>query len=353
MKLEELRKKIDKVDKKILDLLNQRGEVAIRISHLKKDKNINAYSPDREAKIISRLKKINKGPLFSKDIEGIFQEILSVCRAKNKIVKIAYFGTEAAFTHMAALKIFGKSADYQGGNAISDVFNSVENLAADYGVVPIENSTEGAVNHTLDMLIDSELKICSEAYLPIEHNLLSKCNAISSIKKVYSHPQVLAQCRHWLERHMLEVQVEVGSTTKAAQIATREKDSAAIASKLAGKRFKLNALARSIEDSPHNITRFLVIGKQDVEPTKHDKTSIVFSMKDKAGALHDVLVPFKKAKINLTKIESRPSKRKAWKYYFFVDMTGHKNNSSVQKALRQLEKQCTFFKILGSYPKGS
>jgi chorismate mutase/prephenate dehydratase len=267
-------------------------------------------------------------------------------------MKIAYLGPAATFAHIAAIKKFGKSLDYIECSSIADVFTEVERGRADYGVVPVENSTEGAVNHTLDMFIDSELKICSEMYLPIQHNLLSKHSKISAVKKIYSHEQVFAQCRKWLERNLPNAKLTpCTSTTQAAMLAASGKGRAAIASKVAAEEYKLNILARSIEDSAHNITRFLIIGAREVESTKRDKTSIVFSMKDKAGALHDVLAPFKKNRINLTKIESRPSKKKAWKYYFFLDMDGHKDSMRVQKALKALERVCFFVKVLGSYPK--
>ncbi|GAF92690.1 unnamed protein product, partial [marine sediment metagenome] len=232
-----------------------------------------------------------------------------------------------------------------------DVFTEVERGRVDYGVVPIENSIEGAVNHTLDMFIESELRICSEIYLPIRHHLLSKYKELSSIKQVYSHQQVFAQCRMWLEKNLPNAKlISCASTTQAALVATLGKGKAAIASKLAAEEYRLRILARSIEDSSHNVTRFLIIGEQEAKPSKNDKTSIVFSLKDKVGVLHDALVPFKKNGINLTKIESRPSKRRAWKYYFFLDLEGHVKTKKVRQALRKLEKGCKFFKILGSYP---
>lgn len=354
MSLKQLRKKIDHIDEEILNLLNQRALEVIKVSKLKKKKKIGTYSPDREANMISRLKKINKGPFSAQDVKDVFREILSICRAQRATMKIAYLGPEATFTHIAAIKKFGKSLDYVECSNIADVFTEVERGRADYGVVPIENSTEGAVSHTLDMFIDSELKICSEMYLPIQHNLLSKHGKISVVKRVYSYEQVFAQCRRWLEKNLPNAKlIPCASTTQAAMLVTSGKDRAAIASKVAADEYKLKVLARSIEDSAHNITRFLIIGGQEVALTKNDKTSIVFSMKDKAGALHDVLVPFKKSNINLIKIESRPSKKKPWKYYFFVDMEGHKNSPCVQKALKALGKECLFVKILGSYPKES
>ncbi len=354
MSLKQLRKKIDHIDEGILSLLNQRALKAITISKVKKKKRLSTYAPDREESMIARLKKVNKGPFSAQDVKDVFREILSICRAKRATMKIAYLGPEATFTQIAAIKKFGKSLDYIECSSIADVFTEVERGRADYGVVPIENSTEGAVNHTLDMFVDSDLKICSEMYLPVRHNLLSKHTKISVIKRIYSHEQVFAQCRKWLEKNLPNAKLTpCASTTQAAMFAASGKNRAAIASKVAAEEYKLNLLASSIEDSAHNITRFLIIGTKEIKPTKHDKTSIVFSMKDRAGALHNVLVPFKKSNINLTKIESRPSKKKAWKYYFFVDMEGHKNSPSVKKVLEALGKECLFVKVLGAYPKES
>ena len=270
----------------------------------------------------------------------------------EKKLKIAYLGPEATFTHQAGIKKFGSNIEYYACPTITDVFRDVEAERSDYGVVPVENSTEGMISHTLDMFINSDLKICSEIMLEISHNLLGKCN-IKSVKKIYSKQEVFGQCRLWLEINMRGIALtEVSSTSKAAEIASQEKNSAAIASMLAAKKYRLNVIAKDIEDNPNNVTRFLVIGEAIPRPTKKDKTSIMFSVKDKVGALHDILVPFKKYRINLTKIESRPSKRKTWEYYFFVDMTGHCENQNVKKALNELEKHCSFLKILGSYPIG-
>lgn len=352
-KLRNLRKKIDKIDSTILHTLSERAKLTLEIGRLKSKKDKPKFSPYRETQVYKRLAKANKGPLPNQALKAIYREIMSGSLALQTNLKIAYLGPEATFTHIAALEKFGKSLDYLECKSIADVFTEVERGRANYGVVPIENSTEGAVNHTLDMFVDSDLKICSEVYLSIEHNLLSKTKKLFSIKRVYSHEQVLAQCRLWLETNLAGAQlVPVASTTVAASVYAQRKDCAAIASRLAGEKYKLNVLARSIEDSPHNITRFLIIGKQEVRRTGSDKTSIIFSMEDKAGALHDALMPFKKNKINLTKIESRPSKKKAWRYYFFVDLQSHIQDKKAQRALRALKKHCRYLKVLGSYPVG-
>ena len=352
MNLKQIRKKIDKLDLEVLKLLNQRAKLTSEIGKIKAKEGKPAFSPDRERQIYQRLMAANKGPLQNKTLEAIYREIMSGSLSLQNPSKIVYLGPKATFTHIAALKKFGSSVDYIDCDSITEVFNEVEADRADYGVVPIENSTEGAVSHTLDMFVDSDLKICAESLLPIKHNLLSKEKSTSCIKRVYSNPQVLGQCRLWLESNLPGVElVHTSSTTKAAQIASsRRKGSAAIASKLAASKYKLKIVAESIEDSPYNFTRFLIIGKHQTEPTKHDKTSIMFSVKDRVGALHDMLAPFKRNGVNLTKIESRPSKKKAWDYYFFVDFAGHHKDSKIKKALAQLERQCKFLKILGSYP---
>ncbi len=321
-----------------------------KIGRLKVKSKKSVYSPERERVVYERIEKNNKGPLSNETLKSIYREVMSGSLALEKPIEIAYLGPPATFTHIAALKKFGSSVKYAPVNSITEVFAEVEHGRSDYGVVPIENSIEGAVNHTLDMFMESDLKICSEISLEISHNLLANCK-INQIKKVYSNPQVFGQCRMWLEANLPKAElIEVSSTTKAAEIAVKERYSAAIASSLAADCYGLNILARSIEDSSHNVTRFLVIGRAESEPSRKDKTSIMFSVKDRVGALHDMLVPFKKYKINLTKIESRPSKKKAWEYYFFLDMVGHYKDKNVKKAIGELERGCAYLKVLGSYP---
>lgn len=352
MTLKNLRRQIDNLDKKIVQLLNMRARITLNIANLKRKAGKSIYSPDREREVLRKISAMNKGPLVSGALEAIYREIMSCGLSIDKPLKIAYLGPEATFTHLAALKRFGSQVEYVACNSIADVFSEVEKDTADYGVVPIENTIEGAVSHTLDMFVDSDLKICAQIILDVSHNLLANCSK-DKIRRIYSNPQVFGQCRIWLQENLPSVEkIEVSSTTRAAQISTREKYSACIASLLAARVYKLKVIARNIEDSPHNITRFLVIGKTDVPQTRCDKTSIMFSIKDRVGALHDMLVPFKKYKINLTKIESRPSKRKAWDYYFFVDLEGHRDEPRVKKALLELENKCTFLKVLGSYPVG-
>lgn len=352
MSLKKLRSKIDYLDRQIIQLLNARAKVTLAVAKEKNKSGRSIYAPEREKEVLNKLVFLSKGPLSQKALEAVYREIMSASLALEKPLKIAYMGPQASFSNLAALKRFGSQVSYLACGSISDVFSEVEGGRADYGVVPVENSIEGAVTHTLDMLVDSDLKICSQIILDVAHNLLANCPK-DKIKRVYSNPQVLGQCRIWLQENLPGAeQAEVSSTTRAAQLAAKEKNSAAIGSALAAQVYKLKVIARDIEDSPHNITRFFVLGKTEAGKTGGDKTSILFSIKDKVGALHNMLIPFKKYKINLTKIESRPSKKRAWDYYFFVDLEGHIQEPRVQKALRELESKCKFLKILGSYPIG-
>jgi len=347
-----LRNKINKLDLHILHLLNERIKIIKDVACIKLKENKNIYVPERESEIYKTMLTHNKGPMQQDSLKAIYREIMSASLASQKIIKIAYFGQAYSFTHLASMKKFGASVKYISCSNITDVFKEVETKRCDYGVVPIENSTEGVITHTLDMFVDYEVKISSEIYLDISHNLYANCSS-EKIRKIYSNPMVFGQCRLWLEANMPNVELrEVASTTKAAEIASREKFSAAIASELAGKKYKLRKISEAIQDTSFNMTRFLVISKDYAgRSTKNDKTSIVFSIKDKVGALHDILVPFKKGKINLTKIESRPSRLKAWDYYFFVDMQGHYEDKKIKNAIAEVEKHCNFLKILGSYPK--
>ncbi len=352
MELANLRKQIDKIDKDIIAALNRRAGLSLKIGSIKKKNKLGVYSPDRESDVYKKVTSGNRGPVSNEAMQAIYREIMSATLSLEGPMRVAYLGPIATFTHLASIKKFGSSVKYVPVNSITEVFAEVQKGRAEYGVVPIENSIEGAINHTLDMFIDSDLKICSEVSLEITHNLLG--NGRGKIKKVYSKPEVFGQCRIWLEANLPNVElVEVSSTAKAAEIVKKKKAGACIASSLAAKYYDLKVMAKSIEDYSHNVTRFLVIGRTEPNPTKNDKTSIVFSLKDKIGALHDILVPFKKNRINMTKIESRPSKKKAWDYYFYVDFLGHHRDTNVRRALDELEKNAKFIKILGSYPVGN
>ena len=346
-----LRKKIDQIDETIIGLLNDRASIALEIGHNKKLNNEEIYVPSREKEILQRLTQLSRGPLSERAVRSIFSEVIAGCRSLESPLKIAFFGVEASYSHLAAREKFGATATFVSTVSIAEVFQEVTQRRAEYGVVPIENSTEGIVAHTLDLLVDSELQICAEIFLDIHHNLLSRSGRPEDVKKVISHSQALAQCRDWLARHLPNVPAEaVASTAHAAMLAGGDGALAAISSKLAAENYDLEIVAENIEDQSNNITRFLVIGSKDSKPSANDKTSLVFSVKDQPGILYRMLEPFAKSEINLSKIESRPIKNKPWEYMFFLDLKGHKEEPRVKRAIEELESNSVFLKILGSYP---
>jgi chorismate mutase / prephenate dehydratase len=346
-----LRKKIDHVDEKIVELLNERASLAKQIGRTKNLNGQEIFVPSREKEIFQRISAVNRGPLPEKSVRSIYREILSASRSLEAPLNVAYFGPEATYTHMAARERFGSSTSYIPMAGIADVFQEVRQGRADYGVVPIENSTEGVVTHTLDMLLEADVKICAEVILEVHHYLLSRSGKKEDIRQIVSHPQALAQCRRWLTGKFPNARAnEAPSTAQAAQMAAQDPSLAAIASSLAKELYGLETVEANIEDQANNITRFLVIGGQTPRPSGDDKTSIVISVKDEVGVLHRMLDPFAKNRINLTKIESRPLKQKPWEYLFFLDLQGHIQEPRIQRAIKKLEKSCLFVKILGSYP---
>ncbi len=349
--LDGLRREIDQIDEGILDLLNKRAKIVVEVGKVKKASKETFYAPEREREILSRLQKMNRGPFPDEALQIIFREILSASLALEEPLKVAYLGPKATFTHQACIQKFGLSATYVPATSIREVFNEVDRSRAEYGVVPIENSTEGVVNHTLDMFVDSNLIICAEILQEVSHHLLSKSGKTSDVKRIYSHPHAIAQCSGWLESNLPHVPTtEVYSTAKAAELCTEDPTAGAIASELAARLYGLQIVKKKIEDNPNNMTRFLVISRKPAGRTGRDKTSVVFSIKDRVGALYDMLKPFSANAINLTKIESRPSKKKAWEYLFYVDLAGHLDDDNVKTALKELKSHCLFLKILGSYP---
>lgn len=350
-KIDKLRLEIDKADSKILEQLNKRTEVVLKIREAKKDKRLSPHSPAREKQILDRLTEQNKGPFPNSVLKSLYRDILSASLSLQEPLKVAYLGPAGTFTHLASKRQFGPSTQYMPESTIRAVFEAVTRSNAMYGVVPIENSTEGVVNHTLDMFIDSDLKIASEIMLGVSHNLLSKTGKKSDIKSIYSYPQATAQCRGWLNANFPGIPViEELSTAAAAKRVSKDRSAAAVASELAASVYKLKFVTKGIEDYKNNFTRFLVISRDSSPKSGKDKTSIMFSIKDKPGALYTILRHFAKYKINLTKIESRPSKRKAWEYIFFVDMAAHVDNKNIKKALDEVKKECLYLKVLGSYP---
>ena len=350
MDLNEMRDKIDGIDRQIVSLLNQRYEIVREVGRWKQEHNLPIYVPEREKALLEKLSSLNQGPMLKSTLYAIYREIMSGAYPLERQLNVAYFGPAATYTHQAAKSQFGESVEYSPRPGIQDVFRDVESGNADYGVVPVENSTEGVVNHTLDLLLESPVKVCAEINLPIHHCLLSK-SPLNEIRKVYSHPQSLAQCRAWLTEHLPGAErIEASSNTRAAELASRESGAAAICSSLASSIYKLDALAEKIEDNPRNTTRFFVVGNQENSPSGKDKTSICFAVQDRVGALYDCLIPFRNAGLTLTMIESRPSKKINWEYVFYVDLLGHISDPAVVSAMEQLKQHTSFLKILGSYP---
>jgi len=350
MSLSEHRSAIDKLDAQIVRLLNERTRHVLAIGEIKLAAGEEIYAPHRERAVFDRVSAQNSGPITNEQLCAIYREIMSSALALEKTMTIAYFGPEATFTHQAAIQKFGASLGYSAQKTIADVFTEVAKRSADYGVVPVENSTEGVVTHTLDMFVDSDLKIVSQIVLKIQQCLMSNL-ALSKIKKLYVHPQSLAQCRGWLAKHLPRVEiVEAASNARSAELAAKEKFAASLGGVLAAEKYGLKILAKDIQDNSVNVTRFIVLGRNCSPPTGNDRTSLMVSVADKAGALHEAIAAFKRFKINMTKIESRPSKRKAWEYFFFIDCTGHYQDAKVARAIQHLGKHCNFVKILGSYP---
>lgn len=352
--LKELRQSIDTVDEKLLKLISRRGQLAKKIGKIKKSSGVQVYVPSREKQIFDRLTKINEGPYSDAAVFAVFREIISATRALEVPTRVAYLGPEATFTHMAATKHFGHSATFLPQADIAEVFSEVEKGHAEFGVVPVENTTEGVVNYTLDKFVDVDLKIVGEIVIPVAHNLVSVASDLSGIKTVFSHRQAFSQCRSWLVRHLPKVQLkETDSTAQAARLVMSLPNAAAISSELAADLYALNILAKNIHDEARNFTRFLVLGQVEAEPSGHDKTSVVFVARDRAGILYRLLEPLSKTGVNLTKIESRPLRGRAWEYMFFVDMDGHVSDRKIKSAVQGLKAECEFFKILGSYPKST
>ena len=353
MNLDDWRSRINDLDNQILRLLNQRAEAVLQVGDLKRRQGAPIYAPEREAEIFRRLTTTNSGPLTAEAIGAIWREVLSASRALEAPMTIAYFGPQATFTHQAALRRFGAAVDYRAKRTIDDVFDDVQRGHADFGVVPVENSTEGAVNVTLDLLIDANVIICGEIRLNISQQLLSRAGDLGEIKRVLSHWQGLAQCRRWLSEHLPNVATEQSlSTAAAAELASADPTVAAIASDLAGELYRVPILRPNIEDNPSNSTRFLVVGRHPSGQTGRDKTSILFAMRNEPGTLYRILEPLARLGINLTKIESRPAKQRPWEYVIFVDVEGHRDTPQVASALSEIGERTLFLKVLGSYPAG-
>lgn len=352
--LPELRQGIDRIDDAIHDLLMERAELVLQVGHLKgKNHEAPFYRPEREAQIHNRLTRRHQGPLPVAAVHRIFREIISASLSLEKQLVVAYLGPEATHTHQAGLKHFGSSCRLMAARSIEELFREVEVGRADYGVVPVEHSTEGMETHTLDCFVDSPLHICAEVLLPVSHNLLTNAPHLQEVTVIYGHYQALADCRHWLERHMAAMpQVAMESTAQALETARREPGAAAIGGVYAADNYGLTLLVEHIEDQGINENRFLVIGQHEPAPSGRDKTSLMFSMQDHPGFLYRVLGIFAEKSINLTRVESRPSRRRPWDYLFFVELEGHQGDEAIRPAIHELARlPGVFTKILGSYPR--
>lgn len=351
-----IRERIDSIDAQIHSLLNDRARFAqlVGISKAASGRAVDFYRPEREAEVLRKALDRNQGPLRNEEIARLFREIMSACLAQQEPLKVAFLGPEGTFTQAAVLKHFGSSVRALPLPAIDEVFHEVEGGIADFGIVPIENSSEGTVNHTLDMFLNSPLKICGEVELRIHHHLMGRMSALADIERVCAHPQALAQCRGWLDDQIPDVErVPVSSNAEGARRARDERGSAAIASRAAAEIYGLNLLADEIEDRPDNTTRFLVVGRKLFSASGADRTTLLVSASgtDDSGALFRLLEPLAEHKINMTRIESRPSRKRKWDYVFFIDVEGHVSDTPLAKALVSLEKRASLFKILGSYPR--
>ncbi|MGH2460292.1 MAG: prephenate dehydratase [Chloroflexota bacterium] len=354
MTLQELRVQIDEVDRELVRLLNRRARISREVGQIKREQagagnEPNVYLPDREARVFAHVHELNEGPLPTEALDAIYREVLSSSRALQQPLRVGFLGPVATFSYEAAKRHFGSSAVLVPCRTVGDVFLETQKRGVDYGVVPVENSIEGVVANTFDRFLETDLQICAEVELPVTQNLLSN-GTLDQITRVYSHPQALAQCRRWLSEWLPRAtRLETASTALAAQMA-QDVDSAAIAPEAASEAYRLPIVARRIEDSPTNVTRFLVIGHRMSEPSGQDRTAIVFAVRDRAGALQDALRWFADNQINLTRIDSRPSRRRLWEYVFFVDLDGHPSEEHVARALEGLNQSCSFARVLGAWP---
>ena len=358
MKIDDLRSEIDALDSRIVGLLNERAGVAKKIGVVKRQNNLPIHDAGREKKVYSRILSLNKGPLPNESLEAIYREIIAGSRNLEQPVKVSYLGPEGTFSYFAARQKFGAAVDYSPVRGIDDVFRDVSGGRCDYGIVPVENSTEGGIRETLNMFVEFDVKVCAEIVLTIHHNLMATC-AKDEIKKVYSKLQILSQCRNWLASNLPHAElIEVSSSAEAARIFEKTLKSvkegqycAIIANAEIAQQYGLNILFRNIEDNPNNVTRFFVLGKEYGAPSGRDRTAVMCYIKNHAGALLEILEPFKTFKVNLTNIESLPTRKKAWEYCFYLDFEGHVSDESVKRALDEVSKKCFDIKVLGSFPK--
>ncbi len=350
-KLQPLRDAIDQVDRKLVELLNERARLALEVGHLKRADNAPVYRPEREAEVLRKVASLSAGPLTEAALTGVYREVISACRALERPLHVAYLGPQGTFSELAMLKQFGAGVAGEPAVSIDEVFRAAETGAADFAVVPIENSTEGAVSRSLDLLLVTPLKMLAEVSVPVRHHLLTLSGNLDGVTRIVSHAQTLAQCIGWLNHHVPTLEtVPVASNAEAARIASKDPTVAAIAGENAASLYGLGVAAAHVQDDPQNRTRFAVLGRQDVRPTGRDKTSLILSVPNRAGAVYQMLTPLAHHGVSMSRFESRPAKMGAWEYYFYVDIEGHEQDPHIAKALEALRKECAFYKSLGSYP---
>ncbi len=350
-KLKPLREQIDAIDAQILDLLNQRARVAQQVGHVKAETNAPVFRPEREAQVLRSVAERNPGPLLNTDIQTVFREVMSACRALEKRVTVAYLGPAGTFSEQAVYQQFGRAVEGMPCTSIDEVFRATEAGTADFGVVPIENSSEGVINRTLDLLLQTTLTLSGEVSIQVNHSLMTRSGNMNEIKSICAHSQALAQCQLWLNQNYPSIERRaVASNAEAARMASEDTSVAAIASEIAGKNYSLQVIKAHIQDDPHNRTRFAVIGRLLTAPSGKDQTSLVLSVPNKAGAVYSLLAPLAKHGVSMTRFESRPARMGTWEYYFYVDVEGHLKDSKVADALKELKDNAAFFKVLGSYP---
>ena len=353
MSLDKLRKKIDKIDEKLVELINERAQIVVEVGKLKQADESPIYVPHREKAVLDKIAHLNQGPLPDKTMQAIWRELMSGSFFLERPLQVGYLGPQGSFSHNAAILKFGQSVDHEALSDIRGIFEEVSKGHCDFGIVPIENSAGGGVRETLDAFVETDVLICGEANMAIHHNLMAN-SPMHEIKRIYSQPEVFAQCRNWLAATFKDTEtVPMPSSSRAAKLAAGEPGSAAIASSVAAEIYGLKILCQNIEDIANNITRFLIISKQDAEPSGDDKTVILFTTAHRTGALVDVLNVFGEYGLNMTNIGSRPNRKREWEYYFFVDFLGHKQEDHVKKALAEAKKHCLQLSILGSFPKSS
>jgi chorismate mutase/prephenate dehydratase len=353
-RLAALRERIDATDAQLLELLTRRAELAREVGEVKRETDAPVFRPEREAQVITRMRERNRGPLTGAGVEAIWREVISACRELERRLRVAFLGPAGTFSEQALLAYFGSGVDAVACPTIDEVFRATESGGSDFGVVPVENSSEGAVNRSLDLFLQTPLRICGEVSVPVRHHLLTASGATDGVKRVCAHAQALAQCIGWLDRNLPGIErVPVSSNAEGARLASTDPGTAAIASDVAAARYGLTAVASGIQDDPNNRTRFAIVGQYDCGPSGADQTSLVLSVPDRAGAVHALIEPLARHGVSMKRFESRPARQGTWEYYFYIDIIGHQRDPAVVPALAELQERAAFYKVIGSYPRAA